>query len=97
MRDLGCNQFFALKKSRERFRGKLDRQRKLEEVKKHEQTGNHLNCVKFIRAWEENNFLFIQTELCATTLDQVSSSESILSFHLLKLLHLQIDGLDTRQ
>ncbi|XP_063723472.1 uncharacterized protein LOC134851356 isoform X2 [Symsagittifera roscoffensis] len=68
VRDRSSQRLFALKKSRERFRGKLDRQRKLQEVLKLEQTGEHTHCVKFVHAWEESNFLFIQTELCSTTL-----------------------------
>ncbi|RWS08077.1 membrane-associated tyrosine- and threonine-specific cdc2-inhibitory kinase-like protein [Dinothrombium tinctorium] len=60
--------FYAVKKSRERFKGKSDRQRKLEEVAKHEQLPKHLNLVRFYKAWEEKQYLYIQTELCKTSL-----------------------------
>ena len=38
--------------------------RKLEEVAKHEELPPHPNFVKFYRAWEEKQRLYIQTELC---------------------------------
>lgn len=55
---------YAVKKSRQRFRGKLDRRQKLTEVEKHERLPPHPNCVRFHRAWEERQCLYIQTELC---------------------------------
>lgn len=59
---------YAVKKSRARFRGDFDRKQKLEEVHKHEQIQGSKNCVKFYRAWEERQFLFIQAELCEMSL-----------------------------
>lgn len=59
---------YAVKKSREKFKGHSDRSRKLEEVAKHEQLPPHPNCVKFYRAWEEKQRLYIQTELCQMSL-----------------------------
>ncbi|XP_069507770.1 membrane-associated tyrosine- and threonine-specific cdc2-inhibitory kinase [Ambystoma mexicanum] len=61
-------QLYAVKRSLQHFRGELDRQRKLEEVQKHERVGKHPNCVQFVRAWEEKRHLYIQTELCNTNL-----------------------------
>ena len=55
---------YAIKKSRQRFRGQWDRRQKLTEVEKHERLPSHPNCVKFYRAWEERQYLYIQTELC---------------------------------
>lgn len=60
--------YYAVKRSRERFKGESDRQRKLEEVKKHEELPKHPNCIYFIKAWEERQHLYIQTELCETSL-----------------------------
>lgn len=60
--------YYAVKRSRERFRGNLDRQRKLEEVKKHEELPKHTNCIRFIKAWEERQHLYIQSELCEMSL-----------------------------
>ena len=36
----------------------------VEEVAKHEELPPHPNFVKFYRAWEEKQRLYIQTELC---------------------------------
>ena len=55
---------YAVKKSLQPFKGIKDRRLKLEEVKKHEQLPHHPNCVRFYKAWEERQKLFIQTELC---------------------------------
>ncbi|KAI0211312.1 Membrane-associated tyrosine- and threonine-specific cdc2-inhibitory kinase [Lamellibrachia satsuma] len=60
--------YYAVKRSRERFRGESDRRRKLEEVAKHEELPTHPNCVGFVKAWEEKQHLYIQTELCRTSL-----------------------------
>ncbi|XP_077978622.1 membrane-associated tyrosine- and threonine-specific cdc2-inhibitory kinase-like [Glandiceps talaboti] len=62
--------FYAVKRSRERFRGESDRKRKLEEVRKHEDLPKHTNCVHFYKAWEEKGHLYIQTELCNHSLQQ---------------------------
>lgn len=59
---------YAVKKSQEKFRGESDRKRKLEEVAKYEKLPPHSNLVKFYRAWEEQQQLYIQIELCAMSL-----------------------------
>ena len=59
---------YAVKRSREKFKGEADRRRKLDEVRKHETLPDHPNCVKFIKAWEEKQRLYIQTELCSMSL-----------------------------
>ncbi|KAG8171467.1 hypothetical protein JTE90_000035 [Oedothorax gibbosus] len=56
---------YAVKRAKEKFAGIADRQRKLQEVQKHEQLPSHPNCVKFYKAWEERQHLYIQTELCS--------------------------------
>jgi len=63
---------YAVKRSRERFRGESDRRRKLQEVQKHEVLPRHPNCVRFVKAWEEKQHLYIQTELCDTSLSNYS-------------------------
>lgn len=60
--------FYAVKKSRERFKGSSDRQQKLQEVAKHEHLPEHPNLVKFYKAWEEQQRLYIQIELCECSL-----------------------------
>lgn len=62
------NKYYAVKKSRERFKGKLDRERKLQEVCRNEQLPPHPNCVRLYKAWEERGHLYMQTELCDTSL-----------------------------
>ncbi|XP_061417681.1 membrane-associated tyrosine- and threonine-specific cdc2-inhibitory kinase isoform X2 [Lethenteron reissneri] len=66
---------YAVKRCREPFRGERDRERKLEEVAKHERLEPHPNCVRFLRAWEEKQHLYIQTELCAMNLQQYCEEE----------------------
>lgn len=61
---------YAVKRSREKFRNEADRRRKLDEVKKHEQLPKHKNCVEFVKAWEENHRLYIQTELCTMSVQE---------------------------
>lgn len=60
--------YYAVKKSREAFKGKSDRDRKLQEVAKHEQLPKHPNLVEFFKAWEEKQRLYIQIELCDSSL-----------------------------
>ncbi|XP_069693385.1 membrane-associated tyrosine- and threonine-specific cdc2-inhibitory kinase-like [Periplaneta americana] len=67
-RTTGC--YYAVKRSKERFRSEFDRKQKLEEVRKHELIPKHNNCVQFIRAWEEDDYLYIQLELCRTSLEE---------------------------
>ncbi|KAI1289836.1 Membrane-associated tyrosine- and threonine-specific cdc2-inhibitory kinase [Halotydeus destructor] len=60
--------YYAVKLAREPFRGKRDRERKLQEVAKHQQLPKHSNLVDFVQAWEEKQILHIQTELCEISL-----------------------------
>ncbi|XP_066934974.1 membrane-associated tyrosine- and threonine-specific cdc2-inhibitory kinase-like isoform X2 [Clytia hemisphaerica] len=59
---------YAIKKSRDRFRGDFDRKQRLEEVNKSERIQGHCNCVYFHKAWEELDYLYIQYELCEMSL-----------------------------
>ncbi|KAM3916711.1 membrane-associated tyrosine- and threonine-specific cdc2-inhibitory kinase [Leptodactylus fuscus] len=69
-REDGC--VYAVKRSVSPFRGESDRLRKLQEVRKHERVGEHPNCLRFVRAWEEKRMLYLQTELCVCSLQQYS-------------------------
>lgn len=60
--------YYAIKKSKLTFRSKNDRERRLQEVAKHENLPKHPNLVEFIQAWEERLHLYIQIELCECTL-----------------------------
>lgn len=48
-----------------------DRLRKLQEVRNHQTLPPHPNCVTYYDSWEEDGYLYIQTELCRTSLNQV--------------------------
>ena len=50
------------------------RTRRLGEVQKHEQLPKHRHCVEFIHAWEEYQHLYIQTELCASSLSNYAEN-----------------------
>uniref|UniRef100_A0A915L2G0 Membrane-associated tyrosine- and threonine-specific cdc2-inhibitory kinase n=1 Tax=Romanomermis culicivorax TaxID=13658 RepID=A0A915L2G0_ROMCU len=82
---------YAVKKSLNQFRGAVDRAEKLDEVKKHEQLPHHPNLVRFIRAWEEKGWLYIQTELCKDSLNKYADKyhdfpESTIKNYLVDLL-----------
>jgi membrane-associated tyrosine/threonine-specific cdc2-inhibitory kinase len=62
--------YYAVKKSKERFRSDSDRRSKLEEVRQLAVIPKHDNCVEFIGAWEEDDYLYIQLELCRTSLEK---------------------------
>ncbi|XP_067655184.1 membrane-associated tyrosine- and threonine-specific cdc2-inhibitory kinase-like [Haliotis asinina] len=68
------SRLYAVKRSQERFRGESDRRRKLEEVAKHEKLPPHPNCVRFFKAWEERQHLYLQTELCMLSLSNFADS-----------------------
>lgn len=60
---------YAVKKSKEFFRSEHYRQERLEEVKRYEQFSNHENCVKLYHAWEQDDRLYMQLELCHGSLE----------------------------
>lgn len=85
------NKYYAVKVSREKFKGKADREEKINEVFRHEQLPYHYNLVKFYCAWEEKQRLYIQTELCAGTLSTLAENnhnipELIIWLYLVDLL-----------
>lgn len=54
---------YALKKARHQFRGVNDRRRAVQEVDALSHLQNE-HVVRYLRAWEEMGYLFIQMELC---------------------------------
>jgi len=56
--------FYAIKIANDRYKGYGDRDRKLEEVRKHQFLPLHPNLVKFYASWEEDGRLYQQFELC---------------------------------
>ncbi|XP_033126288.1 membrane-associated tyrosine- and threonine-specific cdc2-inhibitory kinase-like [Anneissia japonica] len=65
---------YAVKRSRDRFRGEADKRRKLAEVQKLEALSRHPNCVEFHQAWAEKGHLYIQTEICQTSLEHFTDT-----------------------
>ncbi|KAK0409177.1 hypothetical protein QR680_004386 [Steinernema hermaphroditum] len=63
--------YYAIKRTIEPYRSLNDRGLKRREVEKLQTVGKHPNLVHFIRAWEEQGLLYIQTELCERSLDQL--------------------------
>lgn len=59
---------YAVKRSAHRFRSNYDRSRSLREAKNHERLCPHPHILNFVAAWEECGRLYIQTELCSTSL-----------------------------
>lgn len=60
---------YAVKMSKQLFRSEYYRQERLEEVKRYEQFSDHENCVRFYKAWEQDDRLYMQMELCQESLD----------------------------
>lgn len=63
--------YYAIKKTSIPFTSNSDRLRKLQEVRNHQSLPPHLNCVRYYDSWEEDGFLYIQTELCKTSLNEI--------------------------
>ncbi|KAM9424750.1 membrane-associated tyrosine- and threonine-specific cdc2-inhibitory kinase isoform 2-T2 [Pholidichthys leucotaenia] len=61
-------QQYAIKRSAQRFRSKSERNRSVKEARNHERLCPHPHILNFVAAWEECGRLYIQTELCNTSL-----------------------------
>lgn len=72
MRSKDDGKLYAVKCSLEIYRNAADRREKLQEVQKHELLPPHPNLIHFVKAWEERGRLYIQTELCCQSLDDVA-------------------------
>lgn len=59
---------YAVKCSAHRFRGTRERNQSVKEARNHERLCPHRHIVDFVAAWEECGRLYIQTELCSTSL-----------------------------
>lgn len=59
---------YAVKRSAQRFRGDSERARCVREALNHERLHPHPHVLGFCAAWEEAERLYIQTELCCTSL-----------------------------
>jgi hypothetical protein len=64
VRERTTGRLFAVKKTRQPFMGFKDRLMKLAEVQKLSMLGDHSHCVRLFDAWEQNGYVYMQTELC---------------------------------
>lgn len=62
-------QLYAIKKSLQLYRGETSRQMRIEEVRRYEQFSEHDNCITLHKAWEQNDLLYMQLELCKCNLE----------------------------
>ncbi|XP_059611755.1 membrane-associated tyrosine- and threonine-specific cdc2-inhibitory kinase [Phlebotomus argentipes] len=88
---------YAVKKSKQYFRSESYREERLKEVRRHEEFSSHEHCVTLHKAWEERDRLYIQMELCQSSLEtyvmkQCQIPESLTWSFLLDLL-LALKGL----
>ena len=68
-KSLTDGKLYAIKRTS--ITGNSDRSRKLQEVRNHQTLPPHPNCVGYFDSWEEDGYLYIQTELCKTSLNHV--------------------------
>lgn len=61
--------YYAVKRSKQYLRSENYRAERLEEVRRYEQFSNHENCITLHNAWEEDERLFMQMELCQGSLE----------------------------
>jgi len=91
------NKEYAIKKARRQYSGRGDRERAVREYKVGSSIPIHPHCLQYFEAWEENGFLYIQTELCKESLesyllryvDDPVSEETIWNFLLDMILGLK--------
>ncbi|CAG8468696.1 9927_t:CDS:2 [Paraglomus brasilianum] len=62
--DKRSDQYYAIKKTKLKYAGLLDRRRRLEEVEIMWKLEPHSHCVQLIQSWEERGYLYLQLELC---------------------------------
>lgn len=70
-------QLYAIKKSLQLYRGEMSRQEKIEEVRRYEQFSGHDNCITLHKAWEQNDLLYMQLELCKCNLEAYAMRTSV--------------------
>lgn len=70
-KSLDDGQYYAIKRTSIPFTSNSDRLRKLQEVKNLQSLPLHPNCVRYCDSWEEDGYVYIQTELCKTSLNGV--------------------------
>lgn len=76
-------QLYAIKRTSIPFTSNSDRSRKLQEVHNHKSVPPHRNILRYYDSWEEDGYVYIQTELCRTSLNELleQSEDHKLSEH----------------
>jgi hypothetical protein len=62
------------------FRSERERERLLREIYALSTQGDNVHVVRYFNAWEQDDKLYIQTELCTGSLDDGANSPKILAF-----------------
>jgi membrane-associated tyrosine- and threonine-specific cdc2-inhibitory kinase len=55
---------YAVKKTKQMYRSENHRRESLEEVRRYEEFSNNQHCIRLYKAWEQDDLLYIQIELC---------------------------------
>ncbi|KAL6474927.1 hypothetical protein MHYP_G00159670 [Metynnis hypsauchen] len=92
---------YAVKRAVQRFRSQAERSRSIKEARNHERLHPHPHILGFSAAWEEGGHLYIQTELCRTSLllhseDQPSNPGEACAWDYLCDLLLALDHLHSQ-
>lgn len=67
------NKMYAIKRTKYAYRSEAYRAERLEEVKRLEEFSDHPHCVTLFEAWEQNDILYMQLELCKDSLENYAS------------------------
>lgn len=70
---------YAIKRSKKLYRGEVARQECINEVRQHEKFSDNEHCVTLYKAWEQNDLLYMQLELCKSNLETFSLKNDNLS------------------
>lgn len=65
--DDGCE--YAVKRSKQPYKSERYRDERLEEVRRYEQLARHEHCLRLHFAWEQDDHLYMQLELCRESVD----------------------------
>lgn len=70
---------YAIKKSKQLYRSEGYRQERLEEVRRYEQLSESEHCITLHKAWEQDERLYMQLELCQGSLEAYVREKKFLS------------------
>lgn len=56
--------FYAVKKTRFHYKSESYRRERMQEVRRYEEFSSNENCLTLYKAWEQDDVLFMQIELC---------------------------------